>query len=64
MRTATQQTTTKLCDKRYTFGVHIANFSVISSNICSELAYCVYTSQVIHGPLVVQKIVMFCDASF
>ena len=39
--------TTKLHDKRDTFGFHIVNFLFMSSNIPSAPAYCVYASQLI-----------------
>ena len=39
--------TTKLYDKRYTFGFHIVNFPFMSSNIPSAPAYGVYASQLI-----------------
>ena len=40
-------TTTKLYDKRDTFGVHIVNFPFMSSNIPSAPAYGAYASQLI-----------------
>ena len=40
--------TTKLYDKRDTFGFHIVNFPFMSSNIPSAPAYGVYASQLIH----------------
>ena len=40
--------TTKLYDKRDTFGFHIVNFPFMSSNISSAPAYGVYASQLIH----------------
>ena len=40
--------TTKLYDKRDTFGFHIVNFPFMSSNIPSTPAYGVYASQLIH----------------
>ena len=40
--------TTKLYDKRDTFGFHIVNFPFMSSNIPSASAYGVYASQLIH----------------
>ena len=40
-------TKTKLYDKRDTFGFHIVNFPFMSSNIPSALAYGVYASQLI-----------------
>ena len=40
--------TTKLYDKRDTFGFHIVNFPFMSSNIPSAPAYGVYASQFIH----------------
>ena len=39
--------TTKSYDMRDTFGFHIVNFSFMSSNIPSALAYSVYASQLI-----------------
>ena len=39
--------TTKLGDKRDTFGFHIVNFPFMSSNIPSAPAYGVYASQLI-----------------
>ena len=39
--------TTKLYDKRDTFGFHIVNFPFMSSNIPSAPAYGIYTSQLI-----------------
>ena len=39
--------TTKLYDKRYTFGFHIVNFPFMLSNIPSAPAYGVYASQLI-----------------
>ena len=39
--------TTKLYDKRDTFGFHIVSFAFMSSNIPSAPAYCVYASQLI-----------------
>ena len=39
--------TTKLYDKRDTFGIHIVNFPFMSSNIPSAPAYGVYASQLI-----------------
>ena len=39
--------TTKLYDKRYAFGFHIANFRFMSSNIPSAPAYGIYASQLV-----------------
>ena len=44
---ATKHITTKLYDKRDTFGFHIVNFPFMSSNIPSAPAYGVYASQLI-----------------
>ena len=41
-------TTTKLYEKRDTFGFHIVNFPFMSSNILLAPAYGVYASQLIH----------------
>ena len=50
---------TKLYDKRDTFGFHIVNFPLMSSNIPSASAYGVYASQLIRMPVVAQIIVLF-----
>ena len=39
--------TTKLYDQRDTFGFYIVNFTYMSSNIPSTLAYCICASQLI-----------------
>ena len=46
-RDRTNNTTTKLYDKRDAFGFHIVNFPFMSSNIPSAPAYGVYASQLI-----------------
>ena len=51
--------TTKLYDKRDTFGFHIVNFPFMSSNIISAPAYGVYASQLIRYAVVAQIIVTF-----
>ena len=47
IRDNTNNITTKLYDKRDTFGFHIVNFPFMSSNIPSVPAYGVYASQLI-----------------
>ena len=48
IRDKSNNITTKLYDKRDTFGFHIVNFPFMSSNIPSAPAYGVYASQLIH----------------
>ena len=48
VREKSNNITTKLYDKRDTFGFHIVNFPFMSSNIPSAPAYGVYASQLIH----------------
>ena len=55
--------TTKLDDKRDTFGFHIVNFPFMSSNIPSAPAYGVYASQLIRYAVVAQIIVTFYHAT-
>ena len=47
IREKSNNITTKLDDKRDTFGFHIVNFPLMSSNIRSAPAYGVYASQLI-----------------
>ena len=54
--------TTKLYDKRDTFGFHIVNFPFMSSNIPSAPPYGVYASQ-LAMPVVAQIIVTFYSAT-